>query len=228
MKCVTLMLLVSACGGASGGSRTQEPMDANTSSGMDANIDANACVPGQLCVTVTNSRSLPAPPLQAIDIWPMWGGMMPVTWGVTSLNDIGENFPTQFMLDLSVPPAADVLSFLASGNLHSIGIDIGLARRGSIYTSMGHQMVNTCDVWGQQVDGPALWYFTEAGAWLASEDHYTNTESYSQGYHLFVQRVNDAGPCMDPMCPGPTLTLIEVPLDTPITIDLQDPQTWCQ
>jgi hypothetical protein len=230
MKYMTLLVLVAACGGNAGGSRTQDPIDANTSG-----MDANGCVAGRVCVTVTNSRSLPAPSLQAAYEWSLWGGMQPVTHGATLIEDIAANFPSQFAIDISNPPPADVLSFFTSINRHLIGMEIMLIRQGSIYASSdGHPIVADCDMWGHEVEGPALYYFTNAGAWLESEGHYTNTESYSQGYHLFRIQVNDAGLndagglCMPPMCPDMTYTLIEVPIDTPIPIDLEDPQTWCQ
>ena len=211
--------LLSLVGCEQGGGRMTTP--------SDGGLPDQGPQAARLHVRVTNSVALMAPPQQAVYLWPMWGGMMPVTYGATPVAAVGDNFPAEFTVDLSAPPPADVLAFFASINRHSVFTNVSVVRMGSLVSSgSGEPSVAACDVWGMA--SQILVYFTEAGAWLPEAGFPSNTESYAQGYHLFVQHTIDAGTCMQPMCPGPTSALDEIALDTELVIDLVSPDTWCR
>ena len=198
MTRIIFCYLVLASCGSSGGGRSAAPDAAGT---PDA--------PEQL------SDALASPPLQAVIVWPE-------SYRVTTLDVSGGSFPTQFAIALPAPPPQDVLADLASRGWHAVMANIAAVRTGSIDSS-GH--VAACDLWGYSND--VLFYMTEAGPWLSSQFGFNDPTVYSQGYHLFAVRIVDAGPCSDPMCPGPQAAYDEVPLDSSLSIELRNPDEWC-
>jgi hypothetical protein len=174
---------------------------------------------------VTNSSSLTPPALSAVIIWPT-GQMSPmgVLYEVSAVDAVG-TLPSQITLELASPPPPEVLSVITSAGYQIVMGNVAVVRAGALGGSSSG-LINSCDVWGNA--DAVLIYFLSPGAWLSTELGNPNTMSYSQGYHLFSTGQPSGGPCTGSMmCIGGVPTLMELPSDTSLAINLRDPNTWC-